>query len=228
MNIHSLAMTTPTKTSGKADAGRRGAVTDKAGEPATRASHRAIVTDKREAIMQAALELFVERGFFGTAVPEIADKAGVGAGTIYRYFESKEALVNALYRQEKQRFAERVIHDFPTTTIARELFRTMWMRMAKFAVENAKPFIFLELHHHAPYLDNESRALEARMLEMFTNVVTAAQARGELKNGPPRLLMGIVMGAFVGVIRSCVEMDTSLDSADWKLAEQCVWEAIRA
>jgi len=207
-------MTTPAKTS-KA-------------EPAPRHSQRAIVHDKREAIMSAALALFVERGFFGTAVPEIAEKAGVGAGTIYRYFDSKEALVNALYRQEKQRFAERVIHDFPTVPIARELFRTMWMRMAKFAVENPEPFIFLELHHHASYLDDESRALEARMLDLFTNVVTAAQARGELKAGPPRLLMGLVMGAFVGVIRSCVEIDQSLDSADWKLAEQCVWEAIRA
>lgn len=196
--------------------------------PPPRASQRAIATDKREAIMHAALELFVERGFFGTAVPEIADRAGVGAGTIYRYFESKEALVNALYRQEKQRFAERVLAEFPTTTIARELFRTMWMRMATFAVENPAPFIFMELHHHASYLDEQSRALEARMLELFTNVVTAAQARGELKVGPPRLLMSIVMGAFVGVIRSCVEVDQPLDQADWKLAEQCVWEAIRA
>lgn len=206
MNIHSLAPMTPPP----------------------RASQRAIATDKREAIMHAALELFVERGFFGTAVPEIADRAGVGAGTIYRYFESKEALVNALYRQEKQRFAERVLAEFPTTTIARELFRTMWMRMATFAVENPAPFIFMELHHHASYLDEQSRALEARMLELFTNVVTAAQARGELKVGPPRLLMSIVMGAFVGVIRSCVEVDQPLDQADWKLAEQCVWEAIRA
>jgi AcrR family transcriptional regulator len=196
--------------------------------PPPRASQRAIATDKREAIMHAALELFVERGFFGTAVPEIADRAGVGAGTIYRYFESKEALVNALYRQEKQRFAERVLTEFPATTIARELFRTMWMRMATFAVENPAPFIFMELHHHASYLDEQSRALEARMLELFTNVVTAAQARGELKVGPPRLLMSIVMGAFVGVIRSCVEIDQPLDQADWKLAEQCVWEAIRA
>ena len=196
--------------------------------PPPKPSQRTIATDKRDAIMQAALDLFVERGFWGTAVPEIADKAGVGAGTIYRYFESKEALVNALYRQEKQRFAERVLHEFPTTTIARELFRTMWLRMAAFAVENPNPFIFLELHHHASYLDDESRTLEARMLELFTNVVTAAQARGELKAGPPHLLMALVMGAFVGVIRSCIEIRQPLDSADWKFAEQCVWEAIRA
>src|SRR5213595_3587672 len=121
-------------------------------EPPSRASQAAMARksggDKREAIMAAALELFVERGFYGTAVPEIADRAEVGAGTIYRYFESKEALVNELYREEKQRFAELTIMDFPKTTIARELFRTMWMRMAKFAMDNPKPFVFLELHHH--------------------------------------------------------------------------------
>jgi hypothetical protein len=104
----------------------------------------------------------------------------------------------------------------------------MWHRMAAFAVDNPKPFIFLELHHHAPYLDTESQALEHRMLELFANVVTAAQARGEIKSGPPQLLMSLVMGAFIGVIRSCVGNDAPLAAADWALAEQCVWEAIRA
>jgi AcrR family transcriptional regulator len=214
MNIHSLAMTTETKA-----ASTKGAP--------SRPSQRLVVSDKRQAIMDAALELFVERGFYGTAVPEIADKASVGAGTIYRYFESKEALVNALYRQEKMRFAAGVIDTFPQGN-AREQFRTLWMRMAKFAVDNTKSFIFLELHHHARYLDAESLAVEQRMLGLFTSVVISAQARGELKAGAPSLLMGIVMGAFVGVIRSCVEVEAPPSDADWKLAEQCVWEAVRS
>jgi AcrR family transcriptional regulator len=184
--------------------------------------------DKREAILEAALHLFVERGFFGTAVPEIADRAGVGAGTIYRYFESKEALVNAIYRQEKQHFAHVVLDDFPASAPTREQFRLLWIRMAKFATEHTNAFIFLELHHHARYLDAESRALEQRLSALFTSVVTSAQARHELKAGAPRLLMGLVMGAFVGVIRSCVDVDQPLGEADWKLAEQCVWEAIRS
>jgi AcrR family transcriptional regulator len=184
-------------------------------------------TNKREAVMHAALELFVERGFYGTAVPEIADLAGVGAGTIYRYFASKEVLVNELYRTEKLRWGAVVIDNFPTTN-TRELFRTLWMRMAKFAVDNEKSFVFLELHHHARYLDAESHAMERRMLDLFANVLVAAQARGEIKAAPPRLLMGLVMGAFIGVIRSCVEVDAKLGELDWKLAEQCAWEAIRA
>ena len=204
--------------------------------PASRASQPAIPAggprrgsgDKREAILEAALHLFVERGFYGTAVPEIADRAGVGAGTIYRYFESKEALVNAIYRQEKLHFAHLVLDDFPAGAPTREQFRLLWNRMARFATEHPDAFIFLELHHHARYLDAESRAVEQRMTELFTSVVTSAQARHELKAGAPRLLMGLVMGAFVGVIRSCVDVDQPLDQADWKLAEQCVWEAIRS
>jgi AcrR family transcriptional regulator len=184
--------------------------------------------DKREAIMSAALQLFVERGFFGTAVPEIADKAGVGAGTIYRYFDSKEALVNALYRQEKLHFSHNVINEFPVAAPTREQFRLLWNRMAKFATTYPDSFVFLELHHHARYLDDESRAVEKRMLDLFIHVIQAAQTRGELKAGSPRLLIGLVMGAFVGVIRSCVEIDQPLGQADWKLAEQCIWEAVRS
>ena len=208
-----------------ADAGR-------ASQPAIAGGRRGAagggVHDKREAILSAALGLFVERGFWGTAVPEIAERAGVGAGTIYRYFESKEALVNAIYRQEKMRFSSSVLENFPANVNTREQFRTIWMRMAAFATANPSAFIFLELHHHASYLDDQSRSVEQRMLEVITAVVNAAQQRRELKSGSAQLLMGMVMGAFVGVIRSCLDFGQPLEEADWAFAEQCVWEAIRS
>mgnify|MGYP000502896578 CR=1 FL=1 len=48
--------------------------------------------DRREDILEGALRCFVDRGFHGTAIPQIAQRAGVAAGTIYHYFPSKEAL----------------------------------------------------------------------------------------------------------------------------------------
>ena len=228
-------MTTPTAKNRASHPAIAGAsASGDAGSAASRASQPSIVRrgnnvqDKREAILGAALELFVERGFWGTAVPEIADRAGVGAGTIYRYFESKEALVNAIYRHEKMRFSSSVLENFPANINTREQFRTIWMRMSAFATANPSAFIFLELHHHASYLDNESRVVEQRMLEVINAVVSSAQQRRELKQGSARLLMGMVMGAFVGVIRSCIDFDQPLAEADWAFAEQCVWEAIRS
>ena len=49
-------------------------------------------------IVAAALELFVERGFTATKLDDVARKAGISKGTLYLYFESKEALFRAVVR----------------------------------------------------------------------------------------------------------------------------------
>ncbi|MDA8403839.1 MAG: helix-turn-helix domain containing protein, partial [Desulfobacteraceae bacterium] len=46
--------------------------------------------DKRNNIILAAMTLIAEQGFYGTSMSMIAEKAGVGIGTIYRYFEDLE------------------------------------------------------------------------------------------------------------------------------------------
>jgi AcrR family transcriptional regulator len=50
-------------------------------------------------IVAAALEVFVERGFAATKLDDVARKAGVTKGTVYLYFESKEALFKAVVRE---------------------------------------------------------------------------------------------------------------------------------
>ena len=50
-------------------------------------------------LMAAALELFVEKGFAGTRLEDVAARAGVSKGTLYLYFDSKEALFKAVIRE---------------------------------------------------------------------------------------------------------------------------------
>lgn len=52
----------------------------------------------KERILDAALELFSEKGFHLATVDEIADRAGVGKGTLYRYFANKDTLFSELVR----------------------------------------------------------------------------------------------------------------------------------
>jgi AcrR family transcriptional regulator len=52
--------------------------------------------DKKTLILETTLDLISENGFHGTPISMIAEKAGIGAGTIYRYFENKEDLINEL------------------------------------------------------------------------------------------------------------------------------------
>lgn len=177
--------------------------------------------------MEAALDLFGERGFHGTAVPLVAEHAKVGAGTIYRYFESKEQLVNALYQREKRAMLEALLHEFPFERAPREQFRTFFLRMAQYARSNPRAVRFLELHHHAPYLDEESRHLEEHGNRLFETTIRQAIEREAMKDLAPHLLVAVILGVFHGLLRSWTEGRLDLDEPTLVAAEQCCWEAIR-
>ncbi|MEI2764091.1 MAG: TetR/AcrR family transcriptional regulator [Dermatophilaceae bacterium] len=122
-------------------------------------------------------------GSRGTPVPLVAEVAGVGAGTLYRYFDSKEALVNALYQRcrSKAAMGEAILTAFPVDAPPRKQFHELWSRLSAFARENATALAFLELHHHGPYLDEKSRAMDEVMLGPARAFVERAQAQGEVK-----------------------------------------------
>ena len=182
--------------------------------------------DRRDDILQAALVCFVERGFHGTAVPQVAKQAGIAAGTIYHYFPSKEALVNALYRHCKMQVAARVLGGFPGGAPVREQFEAMWREMVDFARSNATAFAFLEFHNHASYLDAESLAMENGLKDFGAAIVKRAQDEGHVKPGPTMLVMELVFGAFIGMIRAHADGRLELTPAAQALAEQACWDAI--
>lgn len=79
-------------------------------------------SEKRADIMQAALELIAAQGFHRTPMAEIAGKAGVGAGTIYRYFESKDVLIKELYRGLEEKMRATILEGYPVERPLRERF----------------------------------------------------------------------------------------------------------
>ena len=184
--------------------------------------------EKGEDIMRAALDLFVERGFHGTSVPSVAEKAHVAAGTIYHYFEGKEALVNAIFQRWKMAMSGEILRDFPFQASPREQFRTVWERMAVFAVAHPKEFAFIELHQHGSYLDAASRAIEHQTVDFGVQMVIRAQEAQALKPLSPTLLMEFAIGAFRGVFRGAIGGGLPLTRETFMLAEQCGWEAVRA
>lgn len=61
------------------------------------------MTDKQQKIIQAALELFASEGYAATSTSKIARQAGVSEGLIFRHFESKQGLLDALIRHAEGR-----------------------------------------------------------------------------------------------------------------------------
>jgi AcrR family transcriptional regulator len=180
-------------------------------------------TDKAELILGAALELFERQGFDGTAVPELARKAGVGTGTIYRYFDTKEALLNALYQRWKAAYNDVVLAPFPPRLSIRERFGFYWRRMTGFARSEPRAVRFMEMHHHAAYLDATSREMSQRYLQVATAFIDEGVREGVLKPLPPQLAAVLLWGALIGLMK----MFPTVDDIMVAQVEECLWDAVR-
>lgn len=182
--------------------------------------------EKVDRILAAALELFAERGFHGTAVPEVAKKAGVGAGTIYRYFENKEDLVNAVFRHSKAKLKYYLIDGLEIEGDLRSRFHQFWLNLTRFAKENPVDFHFIELQDHAPYLDKDSRNVELEVLAPIWLMAVQARQTGEIRDMPAETLIAMVWGAFVGLMKAQVLGYIEVSEQTLQDAEAVCWHMI--
>jgi AcrR family transcriptional regulator len=82
-------------------------------------------------LIAAALELFVDRGYSGTRLEDVAARAGVSKGTLYLYFENKEELFKAVVREsivaKLSEFADEAMRfTGPSDELLRRLIRGWW------------------------------------------------------------------------------------------------------
>lgn len=179
----------------------------------------------RQDILAAALQAFAERGFHGTSIPEIAGAAGVGVASIYRRFESKEHLVNAVFRDAKSRLRDALLIGLELGRPPRELFLEVWARLVRFQRAHPTAFQFLEMQDHVPYLDGESRALEASLLVPILVATESAAARGAID---PPVLIAMIWGAFVGITKATRLGYLVADEATLLRAGEVCWAAVAA
>ena len=189
---------------------------------------KAQVADKREAILGAALDLFSERGFDGTAMPMVAERAGVGAGTIYRHFDSKEALGNAVFRQCKLAMQDYVLARRKPGLTAREEFRGMWQGLWDFLREEPCACRFLETQGHATYLDESSRAISEAVFVSITDFVRRGQAAGAIRDASPAVIISMALGAFIGLVKEADAGRFFLDESVIEEAELLIWDLVHA
>jgi AcrR family transcriptional regulator len=186
----------------------------------------ASLDDKRGRLLDAALELFELRGFDGVAVPEIAQTANVATGTIYRYFETKEALVNALYRRWKEAYNAAELAPLEDAQTPREMFGIYWRRMADFARAHPRAMRFLDLHHHAAYLDAESCRAHNAYRDAAAHFVTAAREAGAIRDIHPALVVALMWGASAGLVKFAHEGVLRFDERAAVEMEEMLWRAI--
>lgn len=187
------------------------------------------LTEKCHAVCQASLELIAEQGFHGTPMSQIAKQAGVGVGSIYRYFKDKDDLIHGIHVQVDKRLVEALNATDVEGLSEKEEFLNLILTLARHFIANPLEFKFLEQYYNSPYGVQMKREKFFDELpddaaeKPFTNLL-----KGEsFKDLPMPILHALAFGPLVFGIRDHHSGIQLLDDEMLKeLAEGC-WDAVR-
>jgi AcrR family transcriptional regulator len=172
----------------------------------TRAPRRRRKEARPAELIEAGLQEFALHGFAGARLDDVARRAGVAKGTIYRYFTDKEALFMAAVRSRATPIFNEIsgfVDSFPGTTrelltlffgiVHRQLVASDLRVLVRIIIAEGERFPALTEHYYAETV-SKGRALLER-------VIARGIARGEVRDGPAaRLPMVVLAPAIMAAI----------------------------
>ena len=137
-------------------------------------------------IEAAALSLFVERGYAATKLDDVARRAGVTKGTMYLYFDSKDALFKAVVRGALLPLFERgeeLVEGYrgSAADLLREFIRGWWLTIGESRVSGLPKLIMAEASNFPELARFYHEEVVTRGRRLFTRVIERGIERGEFR-----------------------------------------------
>lgn len=181
---------------------------------------------KAREILRATLEEVQSVGLAGLSVEAVARRANVATGTVYTYFKSKDALLDELYLQTKQKFATFVLRDDGLPL--RAAFTRITCAYLDYITDNRAEIIFMGQMANSPYVSDQTRDAVAMGVRPLIALLERGKAEQLLKDVDTAW-----MTAFVGgVAHAMAPLGAGLAPAAYRQFQATVaalcWDALKA
>lgn len=185
------------------------------------------VHNKKAAALKATLELISEQGFQGTPMSQIAQRANIGVGTIYRYFSSKEELINALYIEVKARIAQYTLRNYSESRDVHASFLLLLRNIANYFIENPAELLFIEQYANSPLITAATHEEGLRMFKVVNHLFERAKEENLLKELPMEMLSTLAYGATLSLVKLWLFGKVALDEVALVGGIDAIWDAIK-
>ena len=155
-------------------------------------------TDKRDAILRAATQLFARNGFFQSQVADIARAAGVAAGTVYLYFRSKDDLLVSLFERTMREAIADGRRALEGVTDPRErLTRIARLHLERLGRDRDLAVVFqVELRQSTKFMEQFSSTYLRDYLGLIRETIADGQAAGVFRRDVnPTIAAKVFFGA---------------------------------
>ena len=183
--------------------------------------------DKRQQILSAAEKLIAEVGFQGLSMQKLAKEAGVAAGTIYRYFDDKDHLIDDVRVLVTQRVADAVQEGVDDSDPIKQRYRTMWLNIWNLAGTNLAAIKNRVQYDSLPITNSLNfRELERKMFAQVELLFNEGKEQGLFKPLDNEVLSGLSLAASVSLARKHSLGFYQMDEAALEAAIEASWDAI--
>jgi AcrR family transcriptional regulator len=187
--------------------------------------------DKREEIVRAALELIAENGFHGAPMAMIAERANVGAGTIYRYFENKDVLITELYWDIEKSIKATLQEGYSVEKPFRDRFLHLGTELLHYFISNPLVFRYLEQFHNSPYgvayRRDKILGRSDSDCDIFKELFEQGLTQQILKELPLMILFALFFGPVLAVARDHILGFVELDETLIHQTIEACWDAVK-
>ena len=179
-----------------------------------------MANDTRERILDAALKMFSQNGYAGTNIRELSTSLGLVKSGIYKHFESKEEIWNALLDRMIAYYGERFgsAEHLPPVPDSLEELVDMTMRMSGLTIHDEKIIMTRKLLSIEQFRDKRARALATKhfltgLTVMFTHVFSGMMDKGLLRKDDPEMLAFAYIAPISALIHLCDREPEKTDEA---------------
>lgn len=171
-------------------------------------------SDKYHKILEAAVVVFAERGFFQSTVSQIAKQAGVADGTIYLYFKNKDDILVQFYEYKTSQVFKRFRRAVNQATSAEQKLRSLvHTHLEEFQKDINMAIVYqAETHQHQRLAQEVIKEMSKMYRDIVTEVLELGQQEGHFRrNLYVGLVMRLITGAVDEVINSWIHAGGSYD-----------------
>lgn len=170
-------------------------------------SARAVVVDKREAILRAATKVFAVNGYFNSKVSDIAGEAGIADGTVYLYFKSKDEILHSIFDRAMAEFIEegrKEISEIDDPT--GKLRRIAELHLGRLGADRELAIVFqVELRGSTKFMQEFSAAGFGEYLDIIRTTIADGQTSGVFRDDiKPIVAAKILYGALDEMVTNWV------------------------
>jgi len=188
-----------------------------------------VFMDKRQKILMTSEALLAERGLYGLSMKLLADTAGVAAGTIYRYFDNKEALINELYLHITHETADDFFKGWSDEQSPEHKYKRLWNNAFYAVLQKPQRSIVIEMLFSQPGLFKAQAAFfDSEMFQPLTDFYQQGIDEQRFHNWKIPALMTLSFNSAITlakkVMSNCIDPDQTqinqVRDASWLIIQK--------